>query len=82
MPDIKPKSKGGVKLAAGVLALVAVGVRLGIKKGAGVEYGTPQKNFFEDLKNTISESLKNIKISVGGGHGQDKGTPDVKSVGH
>lgn len=90
LPDMSAKSKGlGPKFAVGLIATVAAGMRLGIKKGVGVEhYGTPQKDFWKDIGNTISDSLKNAKITVntgGGDHGHgggDSHAKEVKSVGH
>lgn len=85
LPDMSAKSKGVVPgLAVGLPAYTAAAFRLFIKKGVGVEhYGTPQKDFFKDLKDTISDSLKGIKINMGsGGHGDDGKTKEVKSVGH
>lgn len=87
LPDMSAKSKGFSKLGVAIIAGVASGVRLGFKKGGGVEYGTPQKDIFKDIGNTITEALKNVKINVGGGGGHGGGhddghTKEVKSVGH
>lgn len=85
LPDMSAKTKGFPKLGVATIALVAAGVRLGIKKGVGVEhYGTPQRNVFDDIKNTIGEALKNVKINVGGGGHETKNdhSKEVKSVGH
>ena len=85
LPDMNAKTKGFPKLGVGLIATVASGVRLGLKKGGGVEYGTVQGNVFKDLGDTISEALKNVKINVSsGGHdgGDDHGTKEIKSVGH
>jgi hypothetical protein len=71
---LQTSSKGLAKAGIGLTALVASGVRLGLKKGVGVDYGSGQKDLFKDLGNVISESLKEIKIDVpkappsGGGH--------------
>ncbi len=78
MPDFKLKSKGILPSGIGTIALVAAGVRLGLKKGGGVEYGKPQKDFLKDIGDTVSEALKNVKINIssggGGGHsGGDHG---------
>ena len=64
------------KAALGTVALVAAGVRMGIKKGGGVEYGTPQKDFYKGIGDVISSALKNVKINIdagGGGGGGDHG---------
>ena len=92
LPDMSAKSKGIFpKGAVGLAAMVAAGVRMGLKKGGGIEYGTPQKDAWKDVKNTITEALKNVKINVssggggshGGGHsGGDHGVKEVKSVAH
>jgi hypothetical protein len=78
--DIKPRSKGFGAGSAVALAAVAAGLRLAMKKG-GVEIGTSQKNFLQDLNVTITSALKSVKIDVsdvskaisdhskGGGHG-------------
>jgi len=88
LPDMSAKSKGFLpKLAVGLPSTAASLMRFAIKKGAGVEhYGAPQKDFLKDLKETISDSLKNAKISVSGGGGGHGGggnhATEVKSVGH
>lgn len=84
LPEMSAKTKGFSKVAVGATALAAAGIlRLGLKKGGGVEYGTPQRDFFKDIGNTISESLKNAKFNISsGGGGGDHGTKEVKSVGH
>lgn len=85
LPEMSAKSKGFPKMGVAIVAGVAAGVRLGMKKGAGIEhYGTPQRDVWKDLSNTISDSLKNMKINIGGdGHGGgDSHAKEVKSVGH
>jgi len=87
LPDMSAKSKGFLpQFGVGLIAKVAAGVRLGMKKGGGVEYGTPKGDYIDDVKNTLSEALKNVKINIsesGGGHGgSDHGVKEVKSVGH
>lgn len=68
----------GAKATIGIISAVALGMRAGLKKGAGVEAGSPQGNIFKDLGQTISDSLKHAKIDVklgdgGGGHGAAHG---------
>ncbi|MFA6177763.1 MAG: MARVEL domain-containing protein [Candidatus Paceibacterota bacterium] len=65
----------GAKTAIGLIAAVATGMRVGMKKGAGVEVGSPQGNILKDLGQTISESLKHAKIDIdlGGGKGTTHG---------
>jgi len=87
LPDMSAKTKGFPKFGVALVSGIAAGVRLGLKKGGGVEYGTPQRDVFKDIGNTITEALKNVKINVsaGGGHGggHDEGhAKEVKSVGH
>ncbi|HCY26215.1 TPA: hypothetical protein DIC38_00825 [Candidatus Nomurabacteria bacterium] len=66
------------KTAAFLASTVALGVRTGFKT-SGINIGTSQRDFILDLKNTITEAFKNVKIEVpkasgggdhgGGGHG-------------
>lgn len=60
---MKEQSTGFAKIAMGLTGALAMGMRGGFKQ-MGVSYGTAQGNFFKDLGNTISESLKNAKINV------------------
>ncbi len=77
---------GAPILGAAILAGISGGMRAGFKK-AGIESGKVEKDFFKDLKSTISDSLKSVKIDVssgdhgGGGH-DAHGGHEVKSVGH
>ena len=84
LPDMSAKSKGFFpKLVVGVGAAVATGMRMGLKTSFGVNAGAPQKDFFKDIGNIISESLKSVKIDTGKGHGGGDSHPkEVKSVGH
>ncbi|MDP2788699.1 MAG: hypothetical protein Q8O46_01425 [bacterium] len=76
------KNKGGslsYKATAGLIAIVATGLRMGLKQGAGVEVGTPKGDFMLDLKNTIADALKNISVKVdvsnkGSSHTDSQGT--------
>ena len=85
LPDVKPKSKGAPAATLKTVAAVAAGIRLGLKK-SGTNYGTSQKDVLKDIGNTISDSLKNAKFSISGGHdgghGKDDHSHEVKSVGH
>lgn len=78
------------KALAGLTGAVALGIRSGMKIGkAGLgtsSFGTPQKEFFKDIGNTITESLKGIKIDVklgaGGGGGHDSHAKSDDHGGH
>lgn len=71
---LQSSSKGMAKAGIGMAAVIASGVRMGLKNGVGVEHGTGQKDLFKDLGNVISESLKGVKLDIpkappsGGGH--------------
>ncbi|PJC49695.1 hypothetical protein CO033_00150 [Candidatus Nomurabacteria bacterium CG_4_9_14_0_2_um_filter_32_10] len=84
LPEMSAKSKGFFpKLVVGVGAAVATGMRAGLKTSLGINAGTPQKDFFKDIGNIISESLKSVKIDIGEKHGGGDSHPkEVKSVGH
>lgn len=76
-------SKGLGKMGVGLAATVASGVRLGLKKGVGIEHGTGQKDIFKDIGNTIAEALKGIQVNIDtGSKSGDGGHKEVKSVGH
>ncbi len=73
LPDTKVKSKGFIpNVGVGLAAVVAGGVRMGLKSGLKVNTGTAQKDFLKDLGNTLETTLKGMKIEVssggGGGH--------------
>lgn len=73
--QLKSASKGIPMFGVGLAAIIASGVRVGLKSGVGVEPGTGQKDFLKDIGNTITESLKGMKINVsssGGDHGSGK----------
>ncbi len=59
----KEQTTGITKLTSGLTGAIAKGMRGGFK-AAGVNYGTPKGDFLKDLGNTISESLKSVKINV------------------
>jgi hypothetical protein len=65
----------GAKATIGIISAIALGMRMGLKKTAGVDVGTPQGNFLKDIGQTVTEALKNVKIDVklgdggGGAHG-------------
>lgn len=78
----KATSKGFPKMAVGFLAAVAAGTRMGMKE-SGINHGTGQGDVMKDLKNTITESLKSLKVKVDVGHsGGDDHGKEAKSVGH
>lgn len=54
--------------AAGLISAIAGAVRLGVKKGAGMEAGKSNADFAKDIATLIKDSL-NIKIDLGGGSG-------------
>lgn len=67
----------GAKAATGIIAAVALGMRLGLKQGLGVQAGAPKRDFVLDLKETITEALKNVNVKVdtrGGSKGDNQGT--------
>lgn len=81
----------GAKATIGIVAAVATGIRAGLKKGAGVEIGSPQGSFLKDIGQTITESLKHAKIDLkfeSGGGGAKHGpsahahAPDDHGGGH
>lgn len=69
---LQTSSKGITKTGIATAALIAGGVRMGLKSGVGINYGNGQKDIFKDLGNVITESLKGIKVDVphapSGGH--------------
>ena len=58
----------GVKASALLIASVASAVRLGVKKGAGMEPGKSNSDFMKDISSLIKDSL-NVKIDLGGSIG-------------
>jgi hypothetical protein len=74
----KELQHGVTKMGIGIISTIALGMRMGLKQGVGVNHGVGQGDFFKDLGNTITEALKNIKIEVpkGGGGGHDDGHDD------
>ncbi len=88
LANIQADKKGGLgaKATVGLISAVALGMRLGFKKGAGLEYGTPQRNFIKDIGDTISSALKNVKINVstsdGGSHGGGGDSHGTSGGGH
>ncbi len=76
LSSTKVASKGLGKLAVGIIAAVALGMRSGFKASLGSNYGTSSKDFSKDLGGLIKEALKDMKIDIkteshgggGGGH--------------
>ncbi len=79
----KEQSTGFAKIATGLTAALAMSMRGGFKT-MGINYGEGKGEFFKDLGHTVTEALKNAKISIdlshvgevkkesghgGGGHG-------------
>lgn len=64
---------GITKMGIGIISTIALGMRMGLKQGAGINHGTGQGDFFKDLGHTITEAMKAVKIEVpkGGGGGHD-----------
>jgi hypothetical protein len=62
----------GIKGTAMLIAAVAGAIRLGVKKGAGMEPGKSNGDFTKDISGLIKESL-NVKIDLGGGGGDGGG---------
>jgi hypothetical protein len=76
---IGPSMGIGTKAAAGLIAAVATGIRVGLKSGGGIDMGTPKRDLILDLKDTISSALKSMKVNVdikhdSGSHKDDHGT--------
>lgn len=77
----KEYESGLSKMMHGITSGLAESFRSGMKNMSSLNYGTGQKDFFKDLKNTLSESLKSAKIKVDvGGHGS--GGHDDHGGGH
>ncbi|MBI3305740.1 hypothetical protein HYZ82_01240 [Candidatus Nomurabacteria bacterium] len=76
----KEQSTGFAKMAMGLTGALAMGMRGGFKS-MGVNYGESQKSFFKDLANTISESLKSVKINVDTSHVGEVKKEDGKGGG-
>lgn len=58
----------GIKGTAMLIAAVAGAIRLGVKKGAGMEPGKSNSDIKKDISSLIKDSL-NVKIDLGGGSG-------------
>ncbi len=75
--QLSSKSKGLPMMGVGLAALVASGVRMGLKSGPGIDHGVGQKDFLKDIGSTITSALKEVKVvapkapSGGGGGGHD-----------
>jgi len=76
----------GMKATAGLISAVAMGIRMGMKKGIGAEHGTSSKDFATDIKNLVGGALKDIKIDVsvpsGGGEVKGKASGGGHGGGH
>lgn len=83
--NIKPDGKTSfpAKAAAGLIAAVAAGIRLGMKSG-GVSMGTPKRDFIADLKDVVGESLKKVDVKVDVKHdsGSKKDDQGTSGGGH
>lgn len=69
MSGMKTSNKGLAALVVGVSSSVALGLRAGLKGMVGINQGKGQKDFFKDLKNTLEESLKSVKLELPKDHG-------------
>ena len=85
LSDIKSDKREGIfsKIPVALTAAVAMGVRTGIKN-VGMSNGSikVEGNFMKDLGNTISDSLKGMKVNVDLGHvGETKSSADSHAGG-
>ncbi|HAE36448.1 MAG: hypothetical protein UR85_C0002G0070 [Candidatus Nomurabacteria bacterium GW2011_GWF2_35_66] len=86
LSDIKSDKREGffTKIPVAFTAAVAMGVRTGIKN-VGMSNGgvKVEGDFMKDLGNTISDSLKSMKVNVDLGHvGETKSSGDPHAGGH
>lgn len=65
----------------GLLAPIAGTLRLALKQGLGIGITKPQNDFFKDLKETLTESMKNIKVKIDTGS-SDHGSTNDKHDDH
>lgn len=88
LADLKIDTKGPVANMARISSFGASIIRQQLSMATGVkDVGTPQKDILKDLKHTLEESLKNIKvdigsITVGGGGGGHGGSAKKGDDGH
>lgn len=90
LSQIKTSNKGLAKFGVGAIAMIATGVRMGLKQGVGVDHGKGQGDFLKDLGHTITEALKGVKLEVkapksddhGGGHDDGHGGHGGGGGGH
>jgi hypothetical protein len=63
--QIKADKREGIftKASAALIAGIAMGVRTGLKN-SGINHGSGQGNFLQDLSNTITEAMKSMKVDV------------------
>ena len=66
LANMKTDKREGLstKATVGLITAVALGMRLGLKQGAGVNAGTPQRDVFKDIGDTVTNALKSAKIGV------------------
>lgn len=86
LSDIKSDKREGImtKIPVALIAGVATGVRAGIKN-VGLSNGgvKVEGDFLKDLGNTISDSLKSLKVNVDLSHvGETKSSADAHGGGH
>ncbi|HLP86910.1 MAG TPA: hypothetical protein VK153_03505 [Candidatus Paceibacterota bacterium] len=85
LSDIKSDKREGIltKLPVGLIAGIATGVRSGIKSSGMSNGGIKiQGDFMKDLGNTISDSLKSMKVNVDLSHvGEHKSSADAHGGG-
>lgn len=79
LADIKTDKREGLtaKATFGIIAAIATGMRMGLKQGAGVNSGTPQRAVFKDVGEVITQAFKGANFNLdfksggGGSHGKD-----------
>lgn len=85
--QMKTSSKGLAGAFVGTSSFIADQMRNTIMKNVGVSYGKGEKDFGKDLKNAITEAIKNANIKVqvshdSGGHDDHGGGHDDHGGGH
>lgn len=61
------------KLSAGIISGIAIGMRGGLKGQVGLGYGSTQKDFWKDLKDLFSDSLKDVGVKIDMSKEKDSG---------
>ena len=74
------QSSLGFKGTVALITAIAAAVRMGMKKGAGMEPGKSNGDFMKDISGLIKESL-NVKIDLGGSGGGGGGHAKPSSGG-